>query len=57
MNKKLKLLKEYREILLLCKRIQIINYIDKEIENKIPSFTIQKSDKKQKVLTLFQNQR
>ena len=49
-------LKIYRELLLLCKRVQIINKIDNEIENRIPSVKIQKkSDNKQKVLTLYPN--
>lgn len=29
---------KYREILILCKMVQIHNYLDQEVENKIPTF-------------------
>ena len=54
MKKKIKILNTYKELLLFCKRIQIINHIDNEIEKRIPTYSNQSEKKhKQKVLTLF----
>ena len=49
MDKNIKILNTYKELLFLCKKIQIINKIDNEIENKIPS----SKKSTQKVLTLY----
>ena len=51
MKRKINKLNTYKELLFLCKKIQIINKIDNEIENKIPTYESQKD--KQKVLTLY----
>ena len=42
--------KKYKEILTLCKIVKIINYLDEQVETKIPTF---KSDNKVKILTRF----
>lgn len=43
----------YRELLILCKKIQISNEIDKKIENQFPTISLNKKDRpKQKILTL-----
>ena len=42
--------RKYREILTLCKIVKIINYLDEQVETKIPTF---KSDNKVKILTRF----
>ena len=42
--------KKYKEILTLCKIVKIINYLDEQVETKIPTF---KSDSKVKILTRF----
>ena len=42
--------KKYKEILTLCKIVKIINYLDEQVENKIPTF---KTDSKVKILTRF----
>lgn len=47
LNKKYK---KYREILTLCKIVKIINYLDEQVETKIPTF---KTDSKVKILTRF----
>ena len=56
MNKKIRKLKTYKEILIMCKKIQIINKIDEDIENRIPTYgwdkTIKKREK-QKILSLY----
>ena len=54
MTNKKERLKAYKEILLLCKTLQIINKIDMEIENKIPTYKKEKTkENKVNVLTLF----
>ena len=52
MKRKIERLKAYKEVLLLCKRLQIINMIDKQVENKIPTYGYKKGTK-QKILTLY----
>ena len=42
--------KKYKDILTLCKIVKIINYLDEQVETKIPTF---KTDSKVKVLTRF----
>ena len=42
--------KRYKEILTLCKIVKIINYLDEQVEVKIPTF---KTDSKVKILTRF----
>lgn len=42
--------KKYKDILTLCKIVKIINYLDEQVETKIPTF---KSDSKVKILTRF----
>ncbi|MBQ9072323.1 MAG: hypothetical protein IJY25_04130 [Bacilli bacterium] len=42
--------KKYKEILTLCKIVKIINYLDEQVETKIPTF---KTDSKVKILTRF----
>lgn len=42
--------KKYKEILALCKIVKIINYLDEQVEVKIPTF---KTDSKVKILTRF----
>ena len=46
---KIRILKIYKEILLECKKIQLLNELSNEVENKFPS----NNETKQKVLTLF----
>lgn len=41
---------KYKEILTLCKIVKIINYLDEQVETKIPTF---KTDSKVKILTRF----
>ena len=56
MKIKIKTLKTYKEILILCKKIQTINELDKEVENKIPTFGWDnkfKKREKQRILTLY----
>lgn len=48
-NRIIEILKEYKQILLECKKIQLSNELSMEVENKFPS----KNKTKQKVLTLF----
>ena len=38
MKRKIEWLKAYKEVLLLYKKLQIINKIDQKIENKIPTY-------------------
>lgn len=42
--------KKYKDILTLCKIVKIINYLDEQVETKIPTF---KTDSKVKILTRF----
>ena len=53
MERKLKSLKAYKEILLLCRKIQVINELDNKIENRIPTYGLNKEKEKQKILTLY----
>ena len=48
-NKRIKVLKVYKQILLECKRIQISNQLSNEVENKFPSI----GKPKQKILSLY----
>lgn len=48
-NRRIEILKWYKQILLECKRIKISNELSMEVENKFPS----NNKPKQKVLTLF----
>ena len=42
----------YRELLMLCKKIQISNEIDRQIENQFPSISLSKENKpKMKILS------
>ena len=51
---KINKLKNYREILLLCKTLQVINKIDMKIENRIPTYGSDKLNKsKKKILMLY----
>jgi len=47
--KKIRILKIYKQILLECKRIQLLNKLSIEVENKF----MLENNSKQKVLTLF----
>jgi len=51
-KKRLQIYRYYRTLLLECKKIQISNYLDEQIENKIPTYN-KSSLNKQKQLTLF----
>ena len=43
----------YRELLMLCKKIQISNQIDRQIENQFPTIILNNKNRpKQKILTL-----
>lgn len=50
-NKRIKLLKEYRKLLIEYKKAQISNMLSNEVENKFPSI----GKPKQKIKSLFRN--